>query len=199
MEITKDTDPNQLFSQWFESAKQADEVDLTAMTLSTVDQQGWACSRVVLLKQHDEKGFCFFTNYNSPKSQQLIENEKTSLVFHWRTPFHRQVRIRGMAEKMTYEESNAYFQSRERGSQIGAWASPQSSEIQGREELVRKAQELEEKYKDQVIPCPEHWGGFRIQALVIEFWQEQDHRLHDRFQFSRSSLQEPWQLKRLAP
>lgn len=199
MEITKDSNPNQIFDQWFSEAGAAGVVDPTAMTLATSDKEGWSMARMVLLKKHTEKGFCFFTNYNSEKAKQLSENPKASLVFHWRSPVHRQVRVRGTVVKTSYEESNEYFQSRDRGSQIGAWASPQSSEVQSREVLLKRAKDVEEKYKGESIPCPEHWGGFCIQPLTIEFWQEQDHRLHDRFCFSRESLEQAWGLKRLAP
>ena len=199
MGIDKTLNPNQIFDQWFKEAKEAGVVDPTAMTLATASPEGWASARIVLLKKHTEKGFYFFTNYESDKAQQLIENPKAALVFHWRLPSHRQIRIRGTVEKLGYEESNAYFQSRGRGSQVGAWASQQSREIQSREELLKRAQDIEEKYKDKEIPCPEHWGGFCIQPLVIEFWEEQEHRLHDRFHFFRSSLSDSWSMKRLAP
>lgn len=169
------------------------------MVLASVDTNGMPAARVLLLKQHDENGFCFFTNYESEKSKQLISSGKAAMTFHWEKPFHRQVRIRGLVEKTTREESDAYFQSRVRGSQIGAWASPQSHEIQSRDELVQRVHEMEERFKEGPIECPPYWGGFRLKALSIEFWQSQEFRLHDRMHFQRESLESAWQAKRLAP
>ena len=193
-------DPFELFKAWFETAKGQDQHEPTSMTLASLNDEGLPSARVVLLKQYDENGFCFFTNYNSAKSQELVSHPKAALTWHWEKPEHRQIRVRGLVEKTSYEESNAYFQTRARGSQIGAWASPQSEEITSREELMARVKEMEEKFAEaETIPCPKHWGGFRVQPLSIEFWQAGEFRLHDRLHFSRESLASAWTIRRLAP
>ncbi len=171
----------------------------TAMILATVDSQGMPSARVVLLKEFDDRGLCFFTNYESEKGKELKAHPQGALVFHWEKPLHRQIRVRGTFEKMSYEQSNAYFQTRPRGSQIGAWSSPQSQVIQSRDELKQSVQAIEERFKGGEIPCPENWGGYRLQPLSFEFWQAQEFRLHDRMKFSRSKPSGPWIAQRLAP
>lgn len=168
------------------------------MTLATLGKDGMPSIRVVLLKHFEESGFCFFTNYESAKAQELAAHSKAALNFHWQKPLHRQVRVGGVVEKMSYDESDAYFQTRERGSQIGAWASPQSQEI-SREQLMERIKQFEEKFANQKIPCPPNWGGFRLQALNIEFWQSGSNRIHDRLKFTRKDLSSPWKIAHLAP
>ncbi len=197
--IKKDDNPFKVFKEWFNLAGKADNFEPTALTLATVDESGMPSARVVLLKQFDDNGLCFFTNYDSEKGQELDKHPKAAMVFHWPLPLHRQIRVRGTIEKLPYEHSNAYFQTRPRGSRIGAWASPQSQEISSREELEKQVKAMEERFSEDSIPCPENWGGYRLQPLSFEFWQAQDFRLHDRIKFTRSSLQDDWQAKRLAP
>ena len=192
-------DPLVLFDKWYQAHLENGEFEPTAMTLATVDEQGMPRARVVLLKQHDEKGFCFFTNYQSRKAQDLMESPKASLVFHWPKPIHRQVRISGLVEKMSREESQGYFKSRNRGSQIGAWASPQSQPIKSRQDLEDAVDKFEREFAGKNVPCPEHWGGFRLRPLIVEFWESQSHRLHDRMRWFREDLNEKWQQERLAP
>ncbi len=197
--IDSQANPLAVFEDWYQKNLNVATFEPTQVTLATVDGSGMPSARVVLLKQHDDRGFCFFTNYDSKKGQELVANPKAALVFHWEKPLHRQVRVRGLVEKMTYAESNDYFQSRGRGSQVGAWASPQSQEIAGREELQNLVSDVESRFSEGGIPCPENWGGFRLMPLHIEFWESREHRLHDRMIFSRTDLKEPWTSKRLAP
>ena len=198
--ISKEANPFDVFQQWYEKAIVNNSFEPTKMTLATVDKDGMPSGRIVLLKVYDEKGFCFFGNYDSVKSKELMEHPKAALVFHWEKPLHQQIRIRGLVEKMSYEESNTYFQKRPRGSQLGAWASPQSQEITGREELLKRVEEVEKRFEnEEVIPCPENWGGFRIKPLSFEFWESQEFRLHDRIKFVREDLESSWTATRLAP
>ncbi|MEM7645639.1 MAG: pyridoxamine 5'-phosphate oxidase [Pseudomonadota bacterium] len=192
-------DPFVAFDEWYQENLKSHTFEPTAMTLATVDPDGMPSARVVLLKKFDRDGFCFFTNYESRKGQELLKNGRAALVFHWEKPSHRQVRIRGFIEKMSSEESQEYFSSRARGSQVGAWASPQSQVIKSREELVTLVQDVEKRFADKKIPCPSHWGGFRLKPVSIEFWQAQDHRLHDRIYFSFDATTEKWKGQRLAP
>ncbi|KLT38344.1 pyridoxamine 5'-phosphate oxidase, partial [Cutaneotrichosporon oleaginosum] len=163
-----------------------------AMTLSTC-ANGIPSSRVVLLKEVDE-GFVFFTNYTSRKGRELTGH--AALCFHWRE-VSRQVRVVGEVQKVSREESEAYFATRPRGSQIGAWASPQSQAV-GEGEMERRVKEVEEKYPGEV-PCPPHWGGYRVMPIEVEFWAGQPSRLHDRFVFTRPDIKSEWSVKRLAP
>jgi pyridoxamine 5'-phosphate oxidase len=198
--ISANDKPIDIFTTWFQEAQESDNFEPTAMTLATVDSTGMPSARIVLLKEFNEEGFCFFTNYESVKGQELLTHPKAALVFHWEKPFHRQIRIRGLIEKLNYERSNAYFQRRVRGSQIGAWASPQSRKISSREELVDLVKKTEKRFEGQEeIPCPENWGGFCLKPLSIEFWQEQQFRLHDRLHFTRNDLSQAWSAQRLAP
>ena len=198
--ISTSDNPFEVFKAWFEQGCDNTSFEPTKMTLATVDSNGMPAARVVLLKKHDDLGFCFYTNYESAKSDELESAGKAALVFHWEKPFHRQIRVRGLIEKMSYEESNEYFQTRARGSQIGAWASPQSQVIKDRAELEKKVSEIEAKFPEgSEIPCPENWGGFRLKPLSIEFWQAGEHRLHDRMKFQRSDLSQDWVAQRLAP
>ncbi len=191
--------PFETFKSWYEAGVQQTSFEPTKMTLSTIGLDGGPCSRTVLLKQVDDKGLCFFTNYKSQKGRELIANPKASLLFHWEKPEHRQIRVRGQVEKMTYEESNRYFQTRGRGSQIGAWASPQSEVIESREKLIALVKKIESQFEGKEIPCPEFWGGFRLIPISFEFWQAGADRLHDRCFFERKSDGDNWEAYRRAP
>ena len=199
LNIPSHTKPMFLFDQWFSASKNAGVIEPNAMTLSTSNGSGDLLSRVVLLKNHGDQGFCFFTNYESQKGKNLVAHPKAALNFHWRQPEHRQVRIVGNVIKSTPQESEDYFQSRARGSRIAAWASPQSQAITDRTALDELMDQSEKKFHGKDIPCPPHWGGFWVQPLSIEFWQEQEFRRHDRFRFVRKDLESPWSMERLAP
>ena len=192
-----DKSPFRQFAKWFEEAKQRQPLQYDAMTVSTCGADGVVTSRMSLLKGFGEHGFVFFTNYNSRKGAQLSENPRISLCFYW-IALERQVRVEGVAVKTTAEESDAYFASRPRGSQIGAWASNQSSVIPGRGDLDQRFAQLEASYKERQIPRPPHWGGYRVIPVEIEFWQGRADRLHDRFVYR---LREPkdWIIERLSP
>ena len=192
-----DKSPFRQFAKWFEEAKQRQPLQYDAMTVSTCGADGVVTSRMSLLKGFGEHGFVFFTNYNSRKGVQLSENPRISLCFYW-IALERQVRVEGVAVKTTAEESDAYFASRPRGSQIGAWASNQSAVIPGRGDLDQRFAQLEASYKERQIPRPPHWGGYRVIPVEIEFWQGRADRLHDRFVYR---LREPkdWIIERLSP
>lgn len=166
------------------------------MTLATATKDGEPCARIVLLKSFDDQGFVFYTNYNSRKGIELAENARACLLFYW-SPLWRQVRIEGSIEKVSAEESDQYFHSRPLGSKIGAWASDQSSAIQNRDVLEKRFEEFDLKFGDNV-PRPPHWGGYRVKPRVIEFWQGQENRMHDRLRYT---LQDDgsWLIERLAP
>jgi pyridoxamine 5'-phosphate oxidase len=190
-------DPITQFQLWFDDAIAAKLPMPDAMSLATVTPDGRPTARMVLLKQVDAKGFVFFTNYNSNKAKQLEINPYAALVFYW-PQFERQVRVEGKVSKTPAEESVAYFKTRPRESQIGAWASPQSEVISAREVLEQRAHELAEQYCDRDIDCPAHWGGFRLTPDRIEFWKGRVGRLHDRMLYELQP-DETWTIKRLAP
>ena len=190
-------DPIRQFQLWFDDAIAAKLPMPDAMSLATVTPDGRPTARMVLLKQVDVEGFVFFTNYNSNKAKQLEINPYAALVFYW-PQFERQVRVEGKVSKTPLEESSAYFKTRPRESQIGAWASPQSEVISAREVLEQRAQELAEQYCDREIDCPAHWGGFRLTPDRIEFWKGRVGRLHDRILYELQP-DETWTIKRLAP
>jgi pyridoxamine 5'-phosphate oxidase len=192
-----DINPLQQFLHWFKEAQEADILEPNAMTLATINGEGKPSARIVLLKDINDRGFAFFTNYESQKGQELIANPYAALVFLW-GELERQVRIEGQVEKVSNEESDNYFYNRPIGSQLGAWASNQSSIIDSREILVEKLKSLEVEYEDKVIPRPAHWGGFRLIPTEIEFWQGRPNRLHDRFRYQLQSSGE-WAIDRLAP
>ena len=192
-----DRDPIRQFQGWFDEALAAKLPMPDAMSLSTVTPDGRPTARMVLLKQVDAEGFVFFTNYNSNKAKQLEINPYAALVFYWPT-LERQVRVEGKVSKTPAEESLAYFKTRPRESQIGAWASPQSEVISAREVLEQRAMELSEQYSDREIDCPEHWGGYRLVPDRIEFWKGRVGRLHDRILYELQT-DETWTIKRLAP
>ncbi|PWU02511.1 MAG: pyridoxamine 5'-phosphate oxidase [Bacteroidetes bacterium] len=192
-----DSDPIKQFQSWWSEALSSQIEEVNAMTLATSSLDGVPSARIVLLKGFDERGFTFFTNYNSYKGQQLVENPRACLVFFWKE-LERQVRITGLVSKVSGEESDAYFKERPQGSRLGAWASPQSEVILNREWLEKTEKDFEIKYKGKEIPRPPHWGGYIVRPVTIEFWQGRANRLHDRIQYT---LQEDgiWLIERLAP
>jgi len=188
--------PFEQFEKWFTQAMDADIADASAMTLATVSGSGKPTQRTVLLKLFNEKGFIFFTNYSSLKSQQIEENANVSLLFPW-TELERQIEINGTASKISTAESLKYFLSRPRGSQLGAWASAQSSPINSRQTLESQLQKMKNKFTHGDIPLPDFWGGYRVVPETIEFWQGGVNRLHDRFEYKRD--RDHWNIKRLQP
>ena len=190
-------DPIVQFEKWWNDAVNSQIEEINAMTLATADLTGKATARTVLLKEFDNRGFVFFTNYESKKSHQLIENPQASLLFFWKE-LERQIRIEGSAEQISDIESDAYFQSRPLGSKIGAWASPQSRTIANRSELELEVARLNKMYEGATIPRPAHWGGFRIIPNNIEFWQGRISRLHDRILYTKMETAS-WKIERLAP
>ena len=192
-----DRDPIRQFQLWFNDAIEAKIYLPEAMTLATATPDGRPSARMVLLKQVDQDGFVFFTNYKSAKAAQLDSNPHAALVFYW-SKLDRQVRVEGSVVRTSAEESREYFRTRPRESQIGAWASEQSEVISGREVLEQRARELEAKYLDQEIDCPEHWGGYRLRPERIEFWKSRVGRLHDRISYQRGP-DDSWTISRLAP
>ncbi len=189
--------PILLFSEWFRQSLKETPDQVNIMTVSTVSEDGSPSSRLVLLKHFDENGFVFYTNYNSRKARELSSNPKVSLNFWWEQ-FFRQVRIEGSAVKVSEKESDDYFQTRDRGSQLGAWASAQSQVIESRDILEKKVAAIEKKYEGTEIRRPPHWGGYRIVPEKIEFWQGRLNRLHDRFLYTKKE-DGSWQKDRLSP
>ncbi|MEM7590082.1 MAG: pyridoxamine 5'-phosphate oxidase [Cyanobacteria bacterium P01_A01_bin.83] len=193
-----DIDPIKQFDLWFQQALDAEIIEPNAMTLATATPDGKPSARIVLLKGFNETGFVFYTNYQSQKGQELITNPYAALAFLWQK-LERQVRIEGTVEQLSATESAEYFHSRPKASQLGAWASDQSSVIPSREVLEQKLADLKEQYiDDAVIPLPEHWGGFRVIPQRIEFWQGRPSRLHDRLVYDRQA-DHSWSISRLAP
>lgn len=198
LETEVDSDPIKQFASWFEEALNADLLEPNAMTLATASGDGKPSARIVLLKGYDERGFVFYTNYESTKGRQLIANPQAALVFLW-DKLERQIRIEGKVAKIDGEESDNYFHSRPVSSQIGAWTSDQSRVIPNREVLKQRQQELTRKYSDGAkIPRPPHWGGFRLIPDAIEFWQGRPSRLHDRLVY-RLQDDATWEIVRLSP
>ncbi len=191
-----DADPLVQFGKWIDEAVNRQVDEPTAMTLSTVASNGRPSARIVLLKQADERGFCFFTNYESRKGKELAENTAAALLFFW-PQLQRQIRIEGHVEKMSDAESDRYFQSRPRGSQLGAVASPQSTPIPDRSSLENKLAALEAAYAGKAIDKPAHWGGYRLKPDYFEFWQGGSNRLHDRLVYEWQDG--AWHIGRLAP
>lgn len=191
-----DEPPYQLFEQWFEAAKNCGIILPESMALSSVTAAGRPSCRVVLLKSYDERGFVFYTNYGSRKASELDANPFASLNFHWNI-LQRQVRIEGKVERVSPAESKAYFDSRGRGSRIGAWASHQSQVIPDRQYLLDRVAKFEKKFAGGEVPYPEFWGGYRLVPETIEFWQGKADRLHDRFVYQNNEGN--WEVERLSP
>jgi pyridoxamine 5'-phosphate oxidase len=185
------------FKKWWQDAEQSQIEEMNAMTLATSAQDGSVDARTVLIKAFDEKGFVFFTNYNSAKSKQLDFNANCCLLFFWKE-LERQVRINGVAEKISVKESIEYFDSRPDGSKIGAWASPQSMVVAGKTWLKETFQYYTERFKHGEIPKPPHWGGYRVKPTRIEFWQGRPSRMHDRILYTETN-DGTWKTERLAP
>ena len=189
--------PIKQFENWWNEAVNSKIDEVNAMTLATASVDALPSARIVLLKEFNERGFVFFTNYESYKAQQLAENPKACLVFFWKE-LERQVRITGLIQKISGTESDTYFNSRPESSRIGAWASPQSRVIESRHWLDEKFNELVNKMEGTAIPRPPHWGGYIVKPVVIEFWQGRPSRLHDRIQYTLEENGE-WKIERLAP
>jgi pyridoxamine 5'-phosphate oxidase len=190
-------EPMAQFRAWFAQALVADPKDANAMTLATVDREGRPAARIVLLKGIDERGFVFFTNYESRKGRELAENPHAALTFFWPL-LDRQVRIEGEVLRTSREESAAYFASRPLGARLGAWASRQSRLLSGREELERELAEVTARFAGREVPLPDFWGGYRLLPIAVEFWQGRPSRLHDRFRYERSPAGD-WRVARLSP
>jgi pyridoxamine 5'-phosphate oxidase len=184
------------FTRWWNDAVTSEISEVNAMTLATVTSDGKPTARIVLLKDYDENGFVFYTNYNSNKGSELAANANAALLFFWKE-IERQVRIEGVAEKISPEESDTYFFSRPEGSRIGAWVSPQSSVINSRNMLEENEVKYKEEFKNS-IPRPPHWGGYRVMPFKIEFWQGRRNRLHDRILYTKTP-DGSWKVERLAP
>ena len=191
-----EANPLQQFDRWFTQAVQGQVLEPNAMQIATVDIKGKPTLRTVLLKSYDDKGFIFYTNYNSQKAQQIAANPQVALLIFWKE-LERQVEITGRAEKVSTLESLRYFTSRPRGSQLGAWVSVQSSIITSRNLLEMKLEEIKRKFNEGAIPLPDFWGGYRVIPETIEFWQGRSNRLHDRFEYRR--IAQGWDIVRLSP
>ena len=193
-----DESPVQQWHAWYVEAVEAELAEPNAMAVSTIDAEGMPDSRIVLVRGLDDDGLTFFGNYNSAKGQQIDANPVASAVFPW-IGLHRQVRVRGSIEMLPRHESDAYFASRPRDSQLGAWASPQSEVIEGRDILNQRHAEFAEKFAGVEVLRPPHWGGWLLVPEVFEFWQGRPNRLHDRFRYRRDGATQDWAIERLAP
>jgi pyridoxamine 5'-phosphate oxidase len=196
--FTEAEEPVRLFQAWFDEATAAEPSDPSAMALATVDADGLPNVRMVLLKGVDARGFVFYTNTLSPKGQELAAAARAAVVFHWKS-LRRQVRVRGSVEPVTAAEADAYFATRAKGSQIGAWASLQSEPLEDRFALEKAVARTTAKYALGTIPRPPHWSGYRIIPVAMEFWQDRPFRLHDRIAFRRANPDAPWEKTRLYP
>ena len=196
MNFTERAEPYALFDEWLKEAEASEPNDPNTLALASVDESGMPNVRMVLLKGVDERGFVFYTNFESAKGQEVLGAMKAAMCFHWKS-LRRQVRVRGPVEIVTDEEADAYYNSRHPQSRLGAWASDQSRPLDGRQTLIDRVEEYREKYGEENIPRPPHWSGFRIKPDTIEFWQDGEFRLHDRIVFSPSG--EGWDKVRLYP
>ncbi len=185
LELQECEDPVALFENWFDSACQQEVSDPTAMALATVDADGAPNVRMVLFKHMGDDGFVFYTNTLSSKGEELKNNGRVALCMHWKS-LRRQVRVQGVTQPVSEDEADAYFRTRPRDSQIGAWASQQSQAVSGRDELERAVEEISARYENKEIDRPPHWSGYRVRVLKMEFWRERPFRLHDRKVFERS-------------
>src|SRR5258705_5584319 len=197
-ELIRADEPMELVREWFAEAKAHEPNDPDAMALATVDAQGLPNIRMVLLKHVDHEGFVFYTNLESAKGEELAANPRAALSFHWKS-LRRQVRVRGPVTRVSDAEADAYFATRPKDSQIGAWASRQSRPLEGRFALEKEVARYAAKYALQSVPRPPHWSGFRLQPLAIEFWRNRPFRLHERLLYARDSLDSPWVTSRLFP
>ncbi len=189
--------PFTLFGAWLAEAETREVNDANAMTLATATADGFPSARIVLLKGYDDRGFVFYTNFDSRKGAELLANPKSALLFHWKT-LRRQIRIEGLAEPVSAAEADEYFHSRPRGSRLGAWASDQSRPLPERGELERRVQEATARYEGGEVPRPAHWSGFRVVPRRFEFWQDMPYRLHDRLVYERAASG-GWTTGRLFP
>jgi pyridoxamine 5'-phosphate oxidase len=197
-DFTEASQPEPLFSEWYDEAERNEMNDANAMTLATVDASGMPNARVVLLKGVDSRGFVFYGNLESAKGQELLAHPKAALCFHWKS-LRRQVRVRGYTEQVSAAEADAYYASRPMGSRIGAWASQQSRPLESRAVLKEAVARFEKEFEGLNPARPRYWSGFRVIPLQIEFWADRPHRLHDRMLFSRADPDMPWTKTRLYP
>ncbi len=197
-DFSEESEPFALFGKWLKDAEGSEINDPNAVALATVDEDGMPNVRMVLLKGYDERGFVFYTNFESQKGQEILGQRKAAMCFHWKS-LRRQVRLRGEVEIVTDAEADAYYATRPRGSRIGAWASRQSRPLEGRFALEKAVAEFTARYAIGEIPRPSHWSGFRIKPISIEFWHDRPFRLHDRIEFRRSSPEGEWEKVRMYP
>ncbi|YBV98238.1 pyridoxamine 5'-phosphate oxidase [Phyllobacteriaceae bacterium JZ32] len=197
-DFTQAAEPFQLFAEWLSDATKSEPNDPNALALATVDENGLPNVRMVLLKDFDESGFVFYTNYESKKGREILASQKAAMCFHWKS-LRRQVRVRGPVEQVSDEEADAYYASRPRGSRIGAWASKQSRPLESRFALEKAVAEYSARYAIGDIPRPPYWSGFRIRPISIEFWHDRPFRLHDRVLFTRATPEGEWEKTRLYP
>ncbi|RFB97220.1 MULTISPECIES: pyridoxamine 5'-phosphate oxidase [Rhizobium] len=197
-DFTESGEPFKLFAEWLGEAEASEPNDPNAVALATVDEDGLPNVRMVLLKGFDEDGFVFYTNFESRKGREILGQKKAAMCFHWKS-LRRQVRLRGPVEIVTDAEADAYFKTRARGSRIGAWASKQSRPLESRFALEKAVAEYTARYAIGEIPRPAHWSGFRIRPTSIEFWKDQNFRLHDRIEFRRPLPEGAWDKVRMYP
>ncbi len=197
-DFTEQSEPFGLFGEWLKDAEGSETNDPNAVALATVDEHGLPNVRMVLLKGYDERGFVFFTNFESQKGNEILGQKKAAMCFHWKS-LRRQVRLRGEVEVVSDAEADEYYATRPRGSRIGAWASKQSRPLEGRFALEKAVAEYTARFAIGDIPRPPHWSGFRLRPLTIEFWHDRPFRLHDRMEFRRETPEGDWNKVRMYP